>query len=236
MLKKKNFIYFMAATAVIICAGMFAVTDKNTKAELVDVTESNMVNNADYETEHNSESCMSSDNTNISEKTEPGIGTDESVNGQSTEASIIYVYVCGKVNVPGVYELPEGTRIYKAIEAAGGATEEAALENLNLAAVVSDNSKVYIPGINEEYDNNMQVDIAADENIHNDAAVSSLVNINTASKSELMSLPGIGQAKAEAIIAYRETSGDFANIEDVMKVSGIKNAAYEKIKDYISVK
>ena len=119
MLKKKNFIYFMAATAVIICAGMFAVTGKDTKAELVDVTENNIVNNADYETEHNSESYMSSDNANSSEKTEPGIGIDESVNGQSTEASIIYVYVCGKVNMPGVYELPEGTRIYKAIEAAG---------------------------------------------------------------------------------------------------------------------
>ncbi|MBU5468920.1 helix-hairpin-helix domain-containing protein [Falcatimonas sp. MSJ-15] len=235
MLKKKNFIYFMAATAVIICAGMFAVTGKDTKAELVDVTENNIVNNADYETEHNSESYMSSDNANSSEKTEPGIGIDESVNGQSTEASIIYVYVCGKVNMPGVYELPEGTRIYKAIEAAGGATEEAALENLNLAAVATDNSRIYIPGINEEYDNNMQTGTAADENVYNNTSTGSLVNINTASKSELMTLPGIGQAKAEAIIAYRETNGEFGSIEDVMKVSGIKNAAYEKIKDCISV-
>lgn len=235
MLKKKNFIYFMAATAVIICTGMFAITDRDAKAELIDVTQESVVNDTEYETEHNS---VSDGQSTTADSDMTGItGNDVTkADEQNTTQQVIYVYVCGKVNSPGVYELPEGTRVYKAIEAAGGATEEAALENLNLADVVSDKSRIYIPGINEEYNiNDNSSSVVTDNTANSSNSAGSCVNINVASKNELMTLPGIGEAKALAIISYRETQGKFTCIEDVMKVSGIKNAAYEKIKDYISV-
>lgn len=234
MLKKKNFIYFMAATAVIICTGMFAITDRDAKTELVDITQESVVNDTDYETEHN---YGSDGQSTTSDSDTAGItGNDvTTADEQNTTQQVIYVYVCGKVNSPGVYELPEGTRVYKAIEAAGGATEEAALENLNLADVVSDKSRIYIPGINEEYNINDNSSSVVTDNTASSNSAGSCVNINVASKNELMTLPGIGEAKALAIISYRETQGKFTCIEDVMKVSGIKNAAYEKIKDYISV-
>lgn len=148
----------------------------------------------------------------------------------ATEA-LICVYVCGNVQFPDVYYISSGKRIADAIKAAGGATDEAYLQALNLAEVLSDGQRLYVPSYEEAAE-------AAAFQMQEDVSVSQsqgLVNINTADTDVLMSLPGIGQAKAQSIITYREENGAYKTIEDIMNVSGIKEAAFSKIKDFICV-
>lgn len=138
----------------------------------------------------------------------------------------IYVYVCGAVVTPGVVALPEGSRAEAALSAAGGFAENAQTDYVNLAALVQDGEKLYFP-TREEAESLERAD---------KAAVNGLVNINTASVEELCTLPGIGESRAADIVSYREKNGAFQKPEDLMKVSGIKTNAYEKLKDKIIVK
>lgn len=144
---------------------------------------------------------------------------------ESEQTSMCFVHICGEVKTPGVYELPAGSRIFEAVSAAGGLTESAAEASLNLAEVISDGMQIVILSKEE----------AAQAQLASEAAAAGLININTASKEQLMTLPGIGESRAEDIIRYREESGGFQCIEDIMKVSGIKDAAFQKIKDSIVV-
>lgn len=137
----------------------------------------------------------------------------------------LYVYVCGAVTQPGVVELPEGSRAFDAVRAAGGMTEEADLAYVNLAEKVTDGEKLYVPTVEEAA--TMESGTREEE--------SGLVNINTADAAALCTLPGIGESRAADIIAYREAHGAFGSIEDIMKVPGIKDAAFRKIRDRISV-
>ena len=154
------------------------------------------------------------------------------------------------MKAPGVYELEEGQRICDAIEQAGGFTEEAATDYLNLAEPVRDGMKLAVPNRDDipkrewapEQSGYGQTGIsgygqAGTAGDSHGAAVSDshLVNLNTATKEELMSLTGIGEAKAADILRYREEHGRFERIEDVMKISGIKEAAFQKIRDNITV-
>ena len=143
---------------------------------------------------------------------------------QTTESTRIYVYVCGEVVNPGVYTVDSGTRVYEVLEMAGGVTENAAVGAVNLVNILEDGQKLYFPS-NEEYEAGWSEETEG----------TALININTASKEELMKLAGIGEAKALAIIAYRQKNGAFTCTEDIMKVSGIKEAAYSLIKDRITV-
>ena len=142
-----------------------------------------------------------------------------------TEPIKIYVHICGEVNNPGVYELAEGSRIFEAVEAAGGFTEEAAQASLNLAQVISDEEQIVI----------LTQDEAEEKARLEREQAAGIVNLNTASKEQLMTLPGIGESRAEDIIRYRKESGGFQNIEEIMSVPGIKESAYLKIKDSITV-
>lgn len=142
-----------------------------------------------------------------------------------TESIMIYVHICGEVNQPGVYELPEGSRIFEAVEAAGGFTEEAAQASLNLAQVISDEEQIVIL-TKEEAESKARMEREQQAGI---------VNLNTASKEQLMTLPGIGESRAEDIIRYRKESGGFQSVEEIMNVPGIKESAYLKIKDSITV-
>ena len=142
-----------------------------------------------------------------------------------TEPVMIYVHICGEVNHPGVYELPEGSRIFEAVEAAGGFTEEAAQASLNLAQMISDEAQIVILTQKE-----------AEEKVRLEREqAAGIVNINTASKEQLMTLTGIGESRAEDIIRYRKESGGFQSIEEIKNVPGIKESAYLKIKDSITV-
>ena len=137
---------------------------------------------------------------------------------------LIYVYVCGQVNNPGIVELRKGARIYEAINIAGGITENGNPDAINQAKPVEDGQMIYVPMIGEEY---------TSENV--ESVGDKLVNINTAPVSELTTLPGIGESRANDIISYRDSNGGFKTIEDIMKVPGIKEAAFSRIKDYIKV-
>jgi len=157
-------------------------------------------------------------------------GTDT----QNSSATLIYVHVCGAVKNPAVYSLPEGSRVCDAIAKAGGLTENAADDYVNQARFLSDGERVYIPEKDELSSLNASQYAAGQPVGSNRSSQEKLpVNINTAGISELTTLPGIGESRAESIIAYRETHGAFSKIEDIMKISGIKGAAYEKIKDRI---
>lgn len=163
------------------------------------------------------------------------------------EPAEIQVYVCGAVANPGVYALPAGSRLYQAIEYAGGMTEEAAAEYLNLADVAADGLKIQVP-TRKEIEQGWQPEGPAGNEktaqaghgfseTGQEAASknSGLVNINTADVATLMTLPGIGNAKAESILAYRTEHGGFQSKEEIMNITGIKQAVYEKIKDLICV-
>lgn len=152
---------------------------------------------------------------------------------QETDQAVFFVYVCGAVQNPGVYELAEGSRIFEAIELAGGFREDACKDYINQAQAVSDAMKIYIPTVEEI--KNGEFHGEAGENGPDSAPEVSLVNINTADIDKLLTLPGIGESRAEAIITYREDHGKFEKIEDIMQVSGIKEGAFKKIKDKICV-
>ena len=159
-------------------------------------------------------------------------GDSERDNG----AGRIFVHVCGEVAAPGVYEMKEGSRIYQAVEMAGGLTENAAGDFLNMAGKLEDGMKIQIPDREEAVQWSREA--AAYPGISAGAdggAVTSKINLNTAVKEQLMTLKGIGEARAEAIIAYRQEYGPFARIEDIMEVPGIKEAAFQKIKEDITV-
>lgn len=148
--------------------------------------------------------------------------------------ALCYVHICGAVNAPGVYELEEGSRVYQAIEAAGGFLPEADEGYLNLAALISDGMKITVL-TREEAASAPAWEGEIGGTGQQEAAAPAKVNINTATQDQLMTLKGIGEARAADIIAYRQEHGPFRQIEDIMQVSGIKEAAFAKIKDDITV-
>ncbi len=150
---------------------------------------------------------------------------------QESEPPACYVYVCGEVTNPGVYILAEGQRLYEAVEMAGGFTENAAPDALNLVLLVSDGMKIDVP------DKERAAAMPSGDYVSGTGIAGSVkVNINTATREQLMTLNGIGAARADAIIAYRQEHGPFSAIEDIMQVSGIKDAAFSKIKNDIVVR
>ncbi len=155
-------------------------------------------------------------------------GDDIASAEQKADKEEYYVYVCGYVNKPDVYKCREGARIYEVIELAGGFSDKADREYLNLVEIVEDGQRIYVPSEEE-------VLSAQSEGGIGSILGSEKVNINTAGAEQLMTLPGIGEARAQDIISYRNANGRFEQIEDIMKVGGIKNASYEKIKDLIKV-
>lgn len=193
--------------------------------------------------------------------------------GERVEESTLFVHICGEVERPGVYELPRGSRIYEAVEEAGGFTAEAAEDYVNLAYVLEDGWKIEIPareslpaedgeGMEEKAGGILtgaegaassgkgadrpavSAGIAADAaavsvtaaGMAGRSAEDGLVDINTATKEELLTLPGVGESRAESIISYREKNGGFSRIEDIMKVDGIKEGMFGKMKDKICVR
>jgi competence protein ComEA len=139
----------------------------------------------------------------------------------------IRVHVSGAVRQPDVYELPAGCIVKDAVETAGGPTDNADLDGVNLAVELRDQQQVYVPRQGET------VPMAPSSAGGGD--VSGPVNINIATAAELESLPGIGPKTAEAIVKYREANGPFQTIEDIMDVPGIAEGTFEKIKDRITV-
>lgn len=160
----------------------------------------------------------------------PDAGDDQK---EKDKVNTAFVYVCGAVNAPGVYELDSEARVYDAIISAGGMREDAAGEVLNQARMVTDGERIYVP-TKEELEQGI-VDGVAPEVTGTDSNTEGKININTAAKEDLKTLPGIGDAKADSIISYRESNGGFQKIEDLMQVEGIKEGVFNKIKDKIII-
>lgn len=137
----------------------------------------------------------------------------------------IAVYVCGEVKAPGVYFFEEGSRIADAVKAAGGPRANADLRSVNLAQRLSDGQQIVVNPVPAEGE-----DISV-----NTGPSGGKVNLNRASAEELMMLPGIGEAKAGAIIRYREEVGWISSPDEIMNISGIKDRIYERIADLIEV-
>ncbi|SFH52454.1 competence protein ComEA [Pseudobutyrivibrio sp. OR37] len=163
--------------------------------------------------------------TELVEKTEDTNATEQVVD--ELLPTTIYVQVAGAVKSPDVYELPEGSRVYAAIEAAGGLIESADDSDINQAALLEDGQKLYVYTVEET--KALEAKQAAVE------ADDGLININTATLLELRSLPGIGESKANQIIAYREANGNFSSIEDIKKVSGIGDGIFNQINSLIKI-
>lgn len=150
--------------------------------------------------------------------------------GNGSGEGNVYVYVCGAVNAPGVYELKEGARVFEAIQLAGGLTEAAAADAVNQARIVTDGEQIRVPTVEEAQSRGAGVAGEVTEGTENNK-----ININTAGKEELMTLTGIGEAKAESIMDYREKNGSFTSIEELMQIEGIKEGVFNKIKDDITI-
>lgn len=204
-------------------------------------------------TDQNREAESNAGDTDQNRKAEPSAGSTDRTelsDASSEEEKTLVVHICGAVSAPGVYELPAGSRIIDAVEAGGGFLPEADEACCNLAEEIVDGCQIYImtksescadgqtekkAGIQTSPDSDMQM---TDRNVRSNSTTAldnGLVNLNTADVAALMTLPGIGESRAKAIISYREQHGAFAKIEDIMKISGIKQAAFSKIKDKITV-
>ncbi|MCI9373296.1 MAG: hypothetical protein HFI52_07820 [Lachnospiraceae bacterium] len=197
----------------------------------------------------------------ISEENRPAEETaaENSIGNMAAETILpdIYVHICGAVRKPGVYVLETGSRVYEGIEAAGGFSEDACEDFINQAGVLTDGQRLVVPTAEEaeamkadgSYQEILQPELS-ENGVGNGSGPGTgavgipgtgaddsrgLVNINTATESELCAISGIGAGKAAAIVKYRRENGAFASIEDIMKVSGIKQGTYEKIKDKITV-
>ncbi len=205
------------------------------------------------DTDQNRKAESNAGDTDQNRKAEPSAGSTDRTelsDASSEETKTLVVHICGAVSAPGVYELPAGSRIIDAVEAGGGFLPEAEEACCNLAEEIVDGCQIYImtksescadgqtekkAGIQTSPDSDMQT---TDRNVRSNSATAlenGLVNLNTADVAALMTLPGIGESRAKAIISYREQHGAFAQIEDIMKISGIKQAAFSKIKDKITV-
>lgn len=184
-----------------------------------------------------------------SDGSDAGNGTEINSTGE-TQPEMIYVDVCGAVANPGVFQLAAGSRVFQAIEAAGGYLPEAVQNCVNRAGVLTDGQQLYI--LTQEEMERQGLDPAemagaSDGQMNGSAGTGqnagltvqaqqdNRININTADEAQLTTLTGIGATRAQAIISYREENGPFAVIEDIMNVQGIKEGTFAKIKDEIVV-
>ncbi len=145
----------------------------------------------------------------------------------TTQETVIFVDIKGEVKKPGVYQMKAGDRVKDALDAAGGLTEEADSQKVNLAKRLEDQMVIVVPKVGEEAE-----EIPAGET-RNEATKEGKVNINTATVEELKTLKGVGEKKAEAIIEYRKKNGSFQTKEDLMKVRGIGKKLFESFQERI---
>ena len=247
MMKKNKYCVAGVAVALILLAGLAGCG--HSRAELLiaeEETEGQPLYREDGKApdETYAEGANASDGTKeeaVSDGTEAQKTAEDIESGQQ-----ICVYVCGEVCVPGVYMLPEGARICDAVEAAGGLTQEASRDYWNLAERLVDGAMISVP---TEAEAKERLGAGAGQGASEmtgqktlsdgeDVAASSddsRVNLNTATVEELMTIPGIGEAKAKAIVSYRQENGNFSSIEEIMNISGIKEGLFRQIKDYIMV-
>lgn len=161
---------------------------------------------------------------------------NEQTNANKQEEASIYVHISGCVNKPGLYELSAKARVAEAIEKAGGASDEANLDALNLAEKLQDGQHIVV----ESKTASVNANVSNDQNLNSESqgtesSKSGKVNINTADESLLQSVSGIGPSKASKIVAYREKNGKFKSVDDLVNVSGIGEKTLASIKDQLCI-
>ena len=183
--------------------------------------------------------------TEVSEEIVVSTSASEVSDTTVQTVQLISVYICGEVNNPGIYEAPKGVMLNTVIEAAGGLTEAASANNINLVYQIECNMSIYIPSEEEITQGFTGGDIIRQDGVYVwgaqpgtsgslDQTAALMVNINTATEEELKSLPGIGEVTAKAIINYRKDT-PFKTIDDIKNVTGIGESKFKQIKDYICV-
>ncbi len=219
MHSRKMIRYITTPWVVFLCAAVLATGITGCEKDVRDETEFTQLEGTDSETE-------------VTEETEE---TDAQAD---TDSDVIYVDVCGQVKTPGVYQLPKAGRVFEAVEKAGGMTEKAAASYVNQAQKLTDGEQIYIPSreeVKEGYVSQTGSQSQRQSNMQGSAEETGKINLNTATKEELMTLSGIGEVKADAIIRYREEHGEFHSIEDIKKIEGIKDGVFNKVKDQIQI-
>lgn len=233
--KKKIIISIVLLVALAIGFVIYILAGNSSEYSALDLENDALVDSGKNVENEQENSMQSADNTNVTDD-----GNDIDNTNQVTEEVVeIAVHITGEVKKQGLIYLKEGSRVADAIEKAGGETKNADLSQINLAYVLQDGQKIYVPNKNEkisQYITGNSGNNDTEENNTSDLSKEdSKVNINTANQSELDSLPGIGPSIAQKIIDYREENGNFKTIEELQNVKGIGDAKYEEIKDRVTV-
>lgn len=233
--KKKIIISIVLLVALAIGFVIYILAGNSSEYSALDLENDALVDSGKNVENEQENSMQSADNTNVTDD-----GNDIDNTNQVTEEVVeIAVHITGEVKKQGLIYLKEGSRVADAIEKAGGETKNADLSQINLAYVLQDGQKIYVPNKNEkisQYITGNSGNNDTEENNTSDLSKEdSKVNINTANQSELDSLPGIGPSIAQKIIDYREENGNFKTIEELQNVKGIGDAKYEEIKDMVTV-
>ena len=233
-------IIFLVFLIIIIFSAIFIYQRRNierkenilksyySEIESDDYSERDLENNSSLENGSNSE-----DNVNYDKGNETNLG-DNGCFSNSCHENLIKVYICGSVKDPDVYEMEDGERVVDLLEKAGGPTDEACLDVVNLAQILIDGQRIYIPS-NEEITSGNTLFFSSNDYLDNNSLEAVVININHATCQELKSLPGIGEVIAKNIVDYREKYGLFSKEEDLKNVKGIGEKKYETIKDMITI-
>lgn len=237
MLDNKKKIIISVILLIILAIGfvIYILAGNSNDYSTLDLENDALVDSGKNVESEQENSMQSADNTNVTDD-----DNDIDNTNQVTEEVVeIAVHITGEVKKQGLIYLKEGSRVADAIEKAGGETENADLSQINLAYVLQDGQKIYVPNKNEKISQyitgNSGNNDTEENNTSNSSKEDSKVNINTANQSELDSLPGIGPSIAQKIIDYREENGNFKTIEELQNVKGIGDAKYEEIKDRVTV-
>ena len=233
----------LAGILLICCCAGCGSRDKMREEDSLQVLLTEEEDFSGHEDSGQTQDGLSGDN---SEEEAQDEGEEGQKSGESPEK--VFVHICGAVRTPGVYELPADARVYEAVLCAGGMREDAAEEIVNQAKILTDGEQIYIPTdseVLESREQGLEGDVwngspvmqagQSEQEYGAGSSAEKKVNINTASREELMTLNGIGETRADSIIAYREANGGFEKVEDLMKVEGIKEGVFNKIKDSIEV-
>ena len=181
--------------------------------------------------ENNIQQLMEQTTYSSSSKTEKSEQRSESDQGDKNEG-MVTVDVKGAVKKPGVYQLKSSSRVHDALLKAGGMTDEADLKSINQAQKLVDEAVVYVAKVGE---NVVDVTTNTSTSSATSQAKSGLVNLNTATEADFQTISGIGQKRAQDIIAYREANGKFKSVDDLKNVTGIGAKTLEKLKEYVTV-
>ena len=232
--------YIVLIGAAVLCCSSCSKQDSEQMIELDEVDITQETTSSEVTDQDATENRAAENGTNENGVTE-AVNAEQADKGVPETVADICVHVCGAVENPGVYVISDAARVYEVIEDAGGLTEDAAADYLNQAAALADGQQIYVPTVAEVDDGTTfpkAADILTTESAgdgqENDGA-DAAVNINTASAEQLKSLTGIGDSRAQSIIAYRESHDGFKSIEEIMQVEGIKEGMYSKIKDRIRI-